>query len=84
MSISREEIGRRTFLRGLGACITLPGMTSLAGAANVARAGSRGLTATGAPLRTAYLYVPNGVIMDKWRPEGFGTDFKLNESMAPL
>ena len=84
MSISREEIGRRTFLRGLGACITLPGMVSLAGAANVARAGSRGLTATGAPLRTAYLYVPNGVIMDKWRPEGFGTDFKLNESMAPL
>ena len=84
MSISREEVGRRTFLRGLGACITLPGMVSLSGAANVARAGSRGLTATGAPLRTAYLYVPNGVIMDKWRPEGFGTDFKLNESMAPL
>ncbi len=84
MSISREEIGRRTFLRGLGACITLPGMTSLVGAANVAKTGSRGLTATGAPLRTAYLYVPNGVIMDKWRPDGFGTDFKLNESMAPL
>ena len=84
MSISREEIGRRTFLRGLGACSTLPGMTSLAGAATAVKAGSRGLTATGAPLRTAYLYVPNGVIMDKWRPEGFGTDFKLNESMAPL
>ena len=84
MSISREEIGRRTFLRGLGACITLPGMTSLVGTANVAKTGSRGLTATGAPLRTAYLYVPNGVIMDKWRPDGFGTDFKLNESMAPL
>ncbi|HJM63152.1 MAG: DUF1552 domain-containing protein [Roseibacillus sp.] len=84
MSFPREQIGRRTFLRGLGACITLPGMTSLAGAATVAKAGSRGLTATGAPLRSAYLYVPNGVIMDKWRPEGFGTDFKFNESMAPL
>ena len=84
MSFPREEIGRRTFLRGLGACITLPGMISLAGGVTLPGAGSPGLTATGAPLRTAYLYVPNGVIMDKWRPEGFGADFKFNESMAPL
>jgi hypothetical protein len=32
----------------------------------------------------AYLYVPNGVIMDKWRPEGSGSDFKFNESMKSL
>ncbi|MFT6178834.1 MAG: hypothetical protein ACJAQT_002673 [Akkermansiaceae bacterium] len=32
----------------------------------------------------AYLYVPNGVIMDKWRPEGTGSDFKFNESMKSL
>jgi hypothetical protein len=43
----------------------------------------KGTTATGAPLRTAYLYAPNGVIIDKWRPEGFGTDFHLNQSMKP-
>ncbi len=84
MSFPSEQTGRRTFLRGLGASITLPGMTSLAGAATAAKTGSRGLTASGAPLRTAYLYVPNGVIMDKWRPDGFGSDFKFNESMAPL
>jgi hypothetical protein len=32
----------------------------------------------------AYLYVPNGVIMDKWRPEGTGLDLQFNESMKSL
>lgn len=49
-----------------------------------AAAAARGVTASGAPLRMAFLYVPNGVIMDKWRPQGTGADFKLNQSMKPL
>lgn len=49
-----------------------------------AAAAAQGVTATGAPLRMAYLYVPNGVIMDKWRPEGSGSDFSFNESMKSL
>ena len=49
-----------------------------------AEAVTRSVTATGAPLRMAYLYVPNGVIMDKWRPEGVGSDFKFNKSMESL
>jgi hypothetical protein len=32
----------------------------------------------------AFLYIPNGVIMDKWRPEGTGKDFSLNKSMKSL
>ncbi len=82
MTSPKEEIGRRSFLRGLGACITLPGMASLARADDAAT--KPGTTSTGAPLRTAYLYAPNGVIMDKWRPDGFGNDFKFNESMKPI
>lgn len=85
MRSGSEQLGRRNFLRGLGACITLPGMASLAGGAPAAgAAAARGTTATGAPLRTAYLYAPNGVIMDTWRPEGFGSEFVLNEAMKPL
>ncbi|MDE0862096.1 MAG: DUF1552 domain-containing protein [Akkermansiaceae bacterium] len=77
------NLGRRNFLRGFGASVALPSFRSL-GAEVKAAAAARGVTATGAPLRMAYLYVPNGVIMDKWRPEGSGSDFKFNESMKSL
>jgi hypothetical protein len=64
--------------------VALPAFRSLGAEVKAATAAARGVTATGAPLRMAYLYVPNGVIMDKWRPEGTGTDFKFNESMKSL
>jgi len=38
-------------------------------------------TGTGAPLRMAFMSIPNGVQQDHWFPT---TDFELNESMAPL
>ena len=74
--------GRRAFLRGLGASVALPGFSSL-GLAKSASA-ARGITAAGAPLRMAYLCLPNGVIMDKWRPQGLGENFVLNDSMKSL
>lgn len=82
MSEATNFAGRRAFLRGLGASVALPGLGSLgiAKAATTARA----VTASGAPLRMAFLYVPNGVIMDKWRPLGTGEEFELNESMKAL
>ncbi len=49
-----------------------------------AAAGARGVTASGAPLRMAYFYLPNGVIMDKWRPQEGGKEFVFNESMKSL
>lgn len=76
------NLGRRALLRGIGATVALPAFRSLGAVAPAAAA--RSVTATGAPLRMAYLYVPNGVIMDKWRPEGTGSDFKFNESMESL
>ena len=80
MNSKTGQFGRRQFLRGMGACVTLPTMASLGGE----NSKGIGTTETGAPLRTAYLYAPNGVILDKWRPNGFGSDFKLNQSMLPL
>ena len=79
---SRILSGRRAFLRGLGATVALPGFSSLGLAKPLA--GARGVTATGAPLRMAYLCLPNGVIMDKWRPQGVGENFVLNDSMKSL
>ena len=66
------NLGRRAFLRGVGATVALPSFRSLGAETKAAEAVARSVTATGAPLRMAYLYVPNGVIMDKWRPEGVG------------
>jgi hypothetical protein len=40
--------------------------------------------APAAPLRLAYLYVPNGVVMDHWRPAKEGTDFELPSILEPL
>ncbi len=84
MKTHSSHLGRRAFLRGVGATIALPALRSLGAELAAPAAAARGVTTTGAPLRMAYLYVPNGVIMDKWRPEGTGSDFKLNQSMQVL
>jgi hypothetical protein len=73
----KHSLTRRTILRGLGTALALPlleGMTPLARAAE----------APAAPLRLAYLYVPNGVVMDHWRPEKEGADFELPSILEPL
>ena len=69
-------LSRRLFLRGLGAAVCLPALESarqLSAAPKVARA--LATTASGAPLRMAYFYVPNGVNVAKW---------KSGETLAPL
>lgn len=80
-----RPIPRRTFLRGVGASIALPmleGMSlgnplaeSVAGATN---------SATTAPQRLAFFYIPNGVHMPDWSPQTEGTDFELPSILQPL
>ena len=85
MSQSLPFHSRRGFLRGLGAAVALPALESfrpLAAAATATRA--IGTTASGAPLRMAYLYIPNGVNMEHWRPNGSGSKYKLGETFKPL
>jgi hypothetical protein len=74
-------------LRGLGACLTLPALESLhpfQALAAVSAARKLATTATGAPLRTAFLFFPNGAIPSAWWPDGEGTDFKLNPTLQSL
>ena len=85
-----HSFSRRSFLRGLGACLALPAFESLrqtgllaAGTAGAAAA-PLAATATGAPLRTAFLFFPNGAIPSAWWPQEPGKDFGLSRTLKPL
>ena len=88
-SLAAERLAsfsRRRFLRGLGVCMALPAFESLAPvklmAAPATAAGATGKTA---PVRMAFVYVPNGAIPSAWWPEGDGgTDFALSRTLQPL
>jgi hypothetical protein len=80
-------LSRRHFLRGLGACLALPAFESLgpwkAFAAD-SPAGKLAAGATGAPLRSAFIYFPNGAIPAAWWPTGDETNFTFNRTLGPL
>lgn len=40
--------------------------------------------ASGSPIRTAFIYVPNGAQQDAWFPSGAGKAFQLSSTMRPL
>src|SRR6187402_3295555 len=83
-------LNRRQFLRGLGACVALPVFESAlrpvarAATASPLASGGMGVTATGAPLRMAFVYFPNGAHQKHWWPEGESADFTLSKTMQPL
>lgn len=84
----QASFNRRHFLRGLGACIALPAFESLAPlrllAAEAATAGKLATTATGAPLRTAFVFFPNGAIPSSWWPKGESQEFEFGPTLKPL
>ncbi|TWT87200.1 hypothetical protein Mal64_27380 [Pseudobythopirellula maris] len=90
MSTPSEQpsgFGRRRFLRGAGVCLALPLLESLGGraaAASVTGEPAIGLTASGAPLRTAFVSFPNGAIPAAWRPVGIGPKFAFGRTLEAL
>ena len=80
-------LSRRQFLRGVGACLSLPVLASAwrsgARAATVAQLPEGGLAVTrsGAPLRMAFVYFPNGAHQDNWWPTGEGKNFTLGRTI---
>lgn len=81
------SLTRRQFLRGLGACIALPAFESLRPPPSLLAApalGKLATTPTGAPLRTAFLFFPNGAIPTAWWPKGEGKEFELSPTLKPL
>ncbi|HEV3007353.1 MAG TPA: DUF1552 domain-containing protein, partial [Pirellulales bacterium] len=84
----RDCLSRRRFLRSVGACVTLPAFESLlpsgAFASDSVPANRLAATATGAPLRTAFVFFPNGAIPSGWWPQGEGTEFQWGSTLRPL
>lgn len=83
-----SAFNRRSFLRGLGACIALPALESmpvrLLAAETAPLAGQLAVTPTGAPLRTAFVFFPNGSIPGSWWPKQDGPDFEWSPTLEPL
>ena len=82
------SLSRRHFLRGLGSCIALPAFASwrpfnLLGV-DPSAAARIATTASGAPLRTAFIFFPNGAIPSAWWPESEGSDFELGATLKSL
>jgi uncharacterized protein DUF1552 len=81
------ELSRRTFLRGVGACVALPLFESLTShrlLANAPAAARLATTPGGAPLRTAFVYFPNGAIQSSWWPAKTGSAFAWSRTLKPL
>ena len=60
MMITRKALNRRTFLRGAGTAVALPFLDAMTPALSAA---------TKAPVRMAFVYVPNGIDMRHWNPD---------------
>jgi hypothetical protein len=77
------EITRRTALRGLGTALALPLFDSML--PSLANAGQgAGPASLSAPLRMAFVYVPNGKHMAEWTPASEGENFELPTTLEPL
>ena len=81
------SLSRRHFLRGLGACIALPAFESIGALKTLAAPGSGlAVSSTGAPVRAAFLFFPNGAIPSAWWPNKSESEtaFELSPTLAPL
>ena len=80
------QLNRRNFLRGFSAAVALPAMTSLGPRSLMAATDTAvaGTTASGAPLRTAFIHFPNGAIPNAWWPDSDHGKFQLSQTLSPL
>lgn len=78
MIITKKSLPRRTFLRGLGVAVGVPLLDSMVPAL------SKAADAVKPATRLAFIYVPNGVMMDFWTPSEVGTAFQFTPTLEPL
>ena len=76
MFITRRALPRRTFLRGMGTAVALPFLDAMTPA--LAKAQGK------APVRMAFVYVPNGMDMRHWNLDYEGTLGALPQTLQPL
>lgn len=77
MSNFQTKLSRRTVLRGLGVSLALPWLEATGTIAKAA-------VVAPAPTRMAFIFVPNGVVLDHWTPKTEGYGFALPSTLEPL
>jgi Protein of unknown function (DUF1552) len=79
MIVSKKAIPRRTVLRGLGAAVALPFLDSMVPAFTpIVQTAAQPLK------RFGVVYVPNGVVIEKWIPSAVGAGFEFSPILKPL
>jgi hypothetical protein len=78
MIVTRKFLPRRTFLRGMGTALALPFLDAMVPALG------RGGSVAKPPVRLGFVYVPNGIIMERWTPAAEGTAFEFTPIMKAL
>jgi Protein of unknown function (DUF1552) len=79
MIVTRKAISRRAMLRGIGTAIALPLLDAMVPALTAAQN-----TPAKAVRRLGVVYIPNGIIYDKWLPKGVGAGFEFSPILSPL
>lgn len=75
----KKALNRRSFLRGAGAMISLPLLDAMVPALTPLR-----LTPAAGARRLGFVYAPNGVVPEAWRPASVGAGFEFTQAIKPL
>src|SRR3970040_818564 len=79
MFVTKRSIPRRTFLRGVGASLSLPLLDAMVPALTAVSQ-----TAARPQLRAGFVYIPHGVIMGQWTPAATSANFEFTPILKPL
>ena len=72
-----SPLSRRFFLRGTGVAMALPMLDAMQ--PRVAAAADEK-----PPVRSAFVFFPNGTNIGEWKPKGFGRKYRMSPSLASL
>ena len=79
MIITKTSLPRRTFLRGVGATLALPLLDAMVPALS-----ALSQTAAQPKMRMGFVYVPNGIQIESFRPKIAGTGFDITPILRSL
>ncbi len=79
--MTTPKLSRRLLLRGAGVTLAMPLLDAMIPVSALAQSGG---AKAAAPVRMAFLFVPNGMHMPDWTPTATGKNFALPYLMEPL
>ena len=77
--LTGKHVNRRALLRGIGSAIALPLLDAMSPALAAPVKARKNL-----PPRIAVVYVPNGIVMNQWKPATNGAGFEFTRILKPL